>query len=102
MSNDQVDPSIRAMRNLGPACQRDLHQASIYTAEEVVKLGPKEAFLRIIKEKIARGGDLKCINAAYLYALYGAVHDVDWREVPEQVKREYKQLTARLRRQMKR
>jgi hypothetical protein len=46
-----------------------------------------------------RGG--KCFNAAYLYALYGAVYDVDWREVPEAKERQFKKLTKRLRAEAK-
>jgi len=36
--------------------------------------------------------------AAFLYALYGAVEDVAWQDVPEPKRREFKAVAARLRR----
>jgi len=85
------------MRNLGPACERDLNAAGIFAAHELIAAGPETAFLKMLEARRERGRSAKACNAAYLYALYGAVHDVDWREVPEKIKNEYKQLTAELR-----
>jgi len=49
------------------------------------------------RRKSKKGG--KCFNAAYLYALYGAVHNLDWREVPEAKKNQFKKFTAQLRKE---
>ena len=35
-------------------------------------------------------------NAAYLYALEGAIGECDWSDVPDSVKEEYKQFTQGL------
>ena len=88
---------IRQLRNLGPACERDLNAVGIYTLADIEEHGVEGTFLQMMqgRRKNKRGG--KCFNAAYLYALYGAVHDVDWREVPEAKKKQFKKLTKQLR-----
>lgn len=45
--------------------------------------------------KISRSA--KCCNALYLYSIYGAIHDIDWRAVPEKKKNEFKRWTEELR-----
>ena len=91
------DRRISEMRNLGPACERDLNAVGIMTAEDVKALGPKETFLRMLAGRADKGTARKCCNAAYLYAFYGAIHDMDWRDVPAKKKAEFKQFTAELR-----
>lgn len=88
---------ISQMRNLGPACERDLNAAGILTAEQLKELGPEEAFTRMLIARVSEGRSAKCCNAAYLYALYGAINDLDWRDLPEAKKREFKALAAELR-----
>ncbi len=85
------------MRNLGPACEKDLNAAGIFTADQLIALGPETAFLKMLEARREQGRSAKACNAAYLYALYGAVHNVDWREVPEKMKKEFKEFTAELR-----
>jgi len=91
------DKPISQLRNLGPACQRDLNAVGIYTLADIEEIGIEGTFLQMMQGRIKRKQGGKCFNAAYLYALYGAVHDVDWREVPESKKRQFKKLTAQLR-----
>ena len=91
------DRRISEMRNLGPACERDLNAAGVDTAEELKALGVEQAFLQMLHVRKREGRSAKSCNAAYLYALYGAIHDVDWLEVPEDEKRRFKALTAELR-----
>ena len=88
---------ISEMRNLGPACERDLNDAGIFTADQLISAGVVDAFLRMLEARSRRGRSAKACNAAYLYALYGAIHDVDWCAVPDSVKAEYKSFTAELR-----
>ena len=91
------DRKISEMRNLGPACEKDLAAVGINKASQVLELGAKETFVRMLigRTKVSRSG--KCCNAAYLYALYGAIHDIDWREIPEKKKIEFKSFAAELR-----
>ena len=88
---------ISEMKNLGPACELDLNAVGIRTAGQLIELGAEEAFIRMMIGRKKNGRSTKCCNAAYLYALYGAIHDVDWREVPEAKKSEFKSLTAEMR-----
>ncbi|WP_419189817.1 TfoX/Sxy family DNA transformation protein [Stieleria marina] len=85
------------MRNLGPACEADLKAVDILVAQDVIDLGVEATFLQMLEGRRKIGRSAKCCNAACLYALYGAVHDIDWRELPEKKKAEFKKLSAELR-----
>ena len=95
MSNSELP--IHQLRNLGPACERDLVAAGITSAQQLKELGAEEAFLQMLIARKQSGRSTKCCNAAYLYALYGAIHDIDWRELPEDLKIQFKDFTAELR-----
>jgi len=88
---------ISEMRNLGPASEKDLIAAGFFAADQVIALGPEATFLRMLEARRVQGRSAKACHAAYLYALYGAVNDVDWRDMPEKTKTEFKALTAELR-----
>lgn len=88
---------ISEMRNLGPAVEKDLAAIGITHAQQVIDLGAEETFLRMLHGRMKLGRSAKCCSAAYLYALYGAIHDVDWRELPEDIKEQFKSWTAELR-----
>jgi len=88
---------ISEMRNLGPACERDLNAVGINTAGQLKRLGAEAAFVRILLGRKQQGRSGKCCNAAYLYALHGAIHDIDWRKLPELKKLEFKALALELR-----
>ena len=95
MSDDQR--TIRQMRNLGPACEGHLNAAGIYTAADVVQLGVEETYERMVAAQVKTGKRV-VIHPAYLYALYGALEDCDWREVSQAKKNEFKAICDRLRR----
>jgi hypothetical protein len=88
---------ISEMRNLGPAVEKDLIGVGITTAQQVIDLGAEETFVRMLlgRQKIGRSD--KCCNALYLYAIHGAIKDIDWRELPEKLKQQFKDFTAELR-----
>ncbi len=88
---------ISEMRNLGPVCEEILCAAGIETADHLIQLGVEEVFERMVAVRMARG-ERNIIHAAFLYALYGAVEDCAWQEVPEPKKIEFKSIAARLRR----
>lgn len=91
------DRRISEMRNLGPACERDLNAVGIYTGDDLISLGEETAFLKMLEGRRRIGRSAKCCNAAYLYALYGAINDIDWRDIPTKKMTEFKALTAELR-----
>lgn len=88
---------ISAMRNLGPTMERALNAAGVYYAHEVRKLGARETFAKMIAGRAKLGRGAKCYNALYLYAIYGAIHDLDWRDIPARKKAEFKSYTNQLR-----
>ena len=85
------------MRNLGPAIEKDLYAAGVKTADQVMKLGPEKAFIKMLEGRMKVGRSAKCCNALYLYSFYGAIHNIDWRAVPAKKKSEFKALTEKLR-----
>ena len=88
---------ISQMRNLGPVCQSDLNAAGIEMAQDLINLGAEQAFIKILNAKKLRGVSSKSCNATYLYALYGAIHDLDWRELPDHKREQFKAFAAELR-----
>jgi DNA transformation protein len=98
MSQQTSERRISEMRNLGPACEQDLNAVGVFTADDLIRLGPEDAFVRMLEGRIKCGRSTKCCNASYLYAMYGAVHDLDWRDIPDDVKENFKKFTTGLRR----
>ena len=47
--------------------------------------------------RIKLGRSAKCCNALYLYSIFGAIHNIDWREIPESKKVEFRKYTEILR-----
>jgi hypothetical protein len=91
------DRAVSEMRNLGPAVEKDLAAIGITTAQQIIDLGAEETFIQMLLGRKKIGRSAKCCNALYLYAIHGAIHDVDWRELPENLKTEFKKLAAELR-----
>lgn len=71
------DPPARLgdLRNLGPASERMLATAGITTYDELEALGAAQAYRRVV----AAGAHPTRI---LLWALEGALLDVDWRDLP--------------------
>lgn len=88
---------ISEMRNLGPACEQDFNAVGVKYAHQIIKLGAKKAFIEMLKGRLELGRSAKCCNALYLYSLHGAIHDQDWRELSEDLKSDFRQLTKELR-----
>ncbi|MEM9737655.1 MAG: TfoX/Sxy family DNA transformation protein [Bacteroidota bacterium] len=84
---------VQQLRNIGPVCARQLIAVGIDSLEKLRKIGSIDAYLRIVTHGVHCGQH----HAAYLYALEGAIHDCDWRAIPEDKKEEFKALTASLR-----
>jgi hypothetical protein len=97
MGKNTDNRKISEMRNLGPTCEKDLNAAGIFTAADVIRLGAEETFLRMLLGRSEQGISAKSVNAAYLYAIFGAIHDLDWRNIPEAQKIEFKALAQEIR-----
>lgn len=92
---------ISELRNLGPSVERDLAAVGIVNSVQLFKLGPEKSFLKMLEGRLKLGRSAKCCNALYLYSIYGAIHNLDWRNIPESNKREFKNFTEKLRKSRK-
>ena len=82
----------KQLRNIGPKLAAKLVQARIDSPEKLRQIGAKKAF----EKMYATGDSYGDFNAAYLYALEGAIRDCDWLEIPQKIKQEYKEYAQNL------
>ena len=75
---------LTSLRSIGKEIAKKLQSVDISTAEELKKAGSKEAFHRL---------KLRYPNVCltYLYALEGAVSDIEYNQLPEDVKQNLKE-----------
>ena len=64
------------IRNVGPKSAAWLRQVGVRTTEDLARVGPVEAFL-----KVKRAGFRPSLNL--LYSMAGALADCHWNDVPE-------------------
>jgi len=69
------------IRNVGPKSAAWLRQIGVRTTEDLSRVGPVEAFL-----KVKRAGFRPSLNL--LYAMAGALADCHWADLPEEKKQE--------------
>ncbi len=93
MSTEQaVKELAKQLRNVGPKLAAKLIAAQIDSPEKLRQLGAKKAFDKMY----ATGDSYGDFNAAYLYALEGAIRGCDWLDIPDTVKQEYKEYAQNL------
>jgi hypothetical protein len=68
------------IRNVGPKSAAWLRQVGVRTQDDLVKLGPVDAFM-----KVKRAGFRPSLNL--LYALAGAIEDCHWADLPDERKK---------------
>jgi DNA transformation protein len=76
----------KQLKNVGPKLAEKLIEAGIDTPDKLRRLGAKQAFNKMY----AHGDSYGDYNAAYLYALEGAIRNCDWLDIPNELKEEYK------------
>jgi DNA transformation protein len=67
-------------RNIGPFSQKRLAEIGVRTMEDLQKIGPVEAYIRI-KQHYPEDTTL-----LLLYALKGALMEIHWNAVPRKIK----------------
>ena len=87
-----VKKLAKQLRNVGPSLATKLVAAGIDSPEKLRRLGAKKAFKKMYPAGDSHGD----FNAAYLYALEGAIRDCDWLEIPERVKQDSKEFARAL------
>lgn len=88
---------IADMMNLGPAVEKDFKSMGITKPSQIKKMGAKKAFIKMLEGRLKINRSAKCCNALYLYAIYGAIHEITWTQIPESIKNEFKRFTDKLR-----
>ncbi|MGH8042668.1 MAG: TfoX/Sxy family protein [Rudaea sp.] len=68
------------IRNVGPKGAAWLRQVGVRTQDDLVRVGPVEAFM-----KVKRAGFRPSLNL--LYSLAGAIADCHWADLPDERKR---------------
>jgi TfoX-like protein len=93
MSTEKVVKDLaKQLRNIGPKLAARLVEAGIDSPEMLRRIGAKKAF----EKMYADGDSYGDFNAAYLYAMEGAIRDCDWLDIPEKIKQEYKEYAQNL------
>ncbi len=80
---------LTSMKNIGKAIESKLKSVGICSAEELKKVGSKEAFFRL---------KTSCSNVClvHLFTLQGAVDDIDYNKLSEETKRDLKAFSDEL------
>ena len=81
---------LTTMRNIGGEMARKLRAVGIGSREELLEAGAKEAFFRL-KVRYPQ------VCLVHLYALEGAVRDVDFNALPQETKEDLKTFNDYLR-----
>lgn len=76
-------PKLTSMKNIGKEIENKLNSVGISSAEELIQLGSKEAFLRL-KMKFPN------VCLVHLYTLQGAVDNLEYNQLSDEVKRDLK------------
>lgn len=74
---------LTTLRNIGTEIEKKLKSIDISTAEELKNVGSKEAFFRL---KLHYPN----ICLVHLYTLEGAIADIEYNQLPEDVKQRLK------------
>jgi DNA transformation protein len=77
------------LKNIGKATEEMLFEIDITSAEDLREMGEIEAYLRL-KFRFP-----KDVNLLMLYALYGALHDIAFNQIPSDIKTRLKKAVER-------
>lgn len=74
---------LASMRNIGKELEKKLNAIGINTAEELIEIGSKEAFFRL-KTRFPN------VCLVHLYTLQGAVDNMEYNRLPDDMKQDLK------------
>ena len=77
---------LKQLKNIGPKLAARMIEVGIDTPEKLRGMGARKAFAAMYKDGDSYGD----FNAAYLYALEGAIRNCDWSDVPSSVKDDFR------------
>ncbi len=76
-----VRSQLAALRNVGPTIELRLNAVGVYTREDLRRIGPAEAYLKMQAQTAS-----KLPVCYYLYSLEGALTGRHWDDVPAATK----------------
>jgi len=79
---------LLTLRNLGKTSAQWLHASGIHTADDLRRLGAVSAYHAVRSRGFSA-------SRVLLYAIEGALRDVNWKELPDALKTELNQHLAR-------
>ena len=79
-------PELTSMMNIGKEMANKLRAVGIESSEKLIETGAKEAFLKL-KQKYPG------VCLVHLYALEGAIHDIEFNSLSEDTKKELKEFS---------
>lgn len=74
---------LSSMRNIGNEIEKKLKAVDICSAEELMQAGSKDAFLRLKLH-------FPNVCLVHLYTLQGAIDDIEFNQLPDEVKQDLK------------
>ena len=77
---------LTSLRNIGKTLETKLKSVGIMNAEELKLLGSEEAYVRLK----SRYPETKGMCLVHLYAIEGAISDMGYNELPEDLKQRLK------------
>lgn len=77
---------LSVMRNIGREIEKKLNSIEINTPEELRDLGSKEAYCRLKMQ-------YPNVCLVHLYTLEGAILDIDYNQLPENIKKDLKEFS---------
>ena len=81
--------NLTSMRNIGKELERKLKLTGIHSAEDLTALGSKEAYFKL-KLRFPE------VCAVHLYALQGAIENIDFIMLSEETKKDLKNFADEL------
>ena len=80
---------LSSLRNIGKEIEKKLKGVGISTAEELKTIGSEEAFVRLKTH-------YPNVCLVHLYSLEGAISDIDYNQLSDNVKQELKSFSDKL------
>lgn len=80
---------LTSMRNIGKELERKLKLTGIDSAEELISIGSKEAYFKL-KLRFPE------VCSVHLYALQGAIDNIDYNRLPPETKKDLKAFSDEL------
>ncbi len=74
---------LNSMRNIGKQIEKKLKSVGISSAEQLIRTGSKEAFFRLKMQ-------FSNVCLVHLYTLQGAIDDVEYNQLPDEIKHDLK------------